>query len=82
MKRDLQKELLERVDEQVRSGSPPAAAEALRRLQAEGKSPDEARRLISAALLAEMHAAARDGRGFDPFGYSRALDALPRILKR
>jgi hypothetical protein len=82
MKRDLKQELLARVDHQLREGEPPEATEAFQRLQREGKSASEARGLLAAALLAEMHAMARDGRGFDGAGYARALDALPRILKR
>jgi hypothetical protein len=82
MKPDLRAELLERVDRQLREGDPPEAAAALARLRGEGKSDAEAKRLLAAALLAEMHAMARDGRSFDPTGYRRALDALPRILKR
>jgi hypothetical protein len=82
MKRDLKAELLQRVEEQLRDGIPPEAGAALARLRAEGRTEAEARGLIAAALLAEMHAMARDGRAFDPAGYARALRALPRILKR
>jgi hypothetical protein len=82
VKRDLRAELLERVDGQLADGEPPAASAAFLRLQREGKSKAEARRLLAAALLAEMHAMARDDRPFDGAGYAQALEALPRILKR
>jgi hypothetical protein len=82
LKRDLKAELLARIDDQLENGEPAEATEAFERLQREGRSPNEARSLLAAALLAEMHAMARDGRSFDAAGYARALDALPRILKR
>jgi hypothetical protein len=82
VKRDLKQELLARIDGQLRNGEPPEATEAFERLQRSGRSASEARGLLAAALLAEMHAMARDGRGFDASGYARALGALPRILKR
>lgn len=82
MTRDLRAELRERVEAQVREGAPPEAAEAYRRLRAEGRGEDEAFHLLGAALLSEMNAMARDGRPFDAAGYARALAALPRILKR
>jgi hypothetical protein len=82
VRRDLKQELLERVHAQVREGHPPAAAEAFHRLRAAGRSQEETLQLLAAALLVETHAMARDSRPFDADGYSRALDALPRILKR
>ena len=82
MKRDLREELLQRVHRQVADNDPPAAAEAYQRLRAEGRTQDEALKLLAAALLVETHAMGRDSRPFDVEGYSRALAALPRILKR
>jgi hypothetical protein len=82
MRRDLKAELLARVDQQLQDGLPLEATAAYERLQREGRTASEARGLLAAALLAEMHAMARDGRPFDPAGYARGLNALPRILKR
>jgi hypothetical protein len=81
MKRDLRAELLDRVKDQLRDGNP-AAVDAFQRLQRLGKTSDQALGLMSAALLVETHAMARDGRPFDAEGYARGLAALPRILKR
>jgi hypothetical protein len=72
--------ILEAVDVQVRDGDPPETREALRRLERDGISTEDARILIGRVLAAEMFEIVKHKREFNPRRYARALQALPREL--
>ena len=54
------------------------ASRTVRRLQREGHSPTEAKRLVIAAIDAEQFELLRQGRRFDEARFIRRLDHLPR----
>lgn len=78
----VQRELREVLARQIRDGDPPETAATFARLRAAGHAETEVWQLMSAALLMELDAIARDARPFDRAGYVAALHALPTIRRR
>ncbi len=73
--------LLEAVDNQIESGSPPEAREAFERITREGYSVSEAKKLIGACLSLEFwHVLHPEGGGYNPERYVAALNGLPGVL--
>lgn len=86
MKKDprqtLREGLRHAIAEQIRSGSPPATAEAFQRLRHAGHAEEEVWRMLTSALLVDMNERVRDHREFDPEIWRERLAALPRLVKR
>jgi hypothetical protein len=71
--------MLEIVDNQVRDNTPPQTRQTLARLQAEGHSPEEARRLIGYIVAVELNDMLRELRPFDVAAFVVALERLPAL---
>ena len=76
----IRKGIEEAVEEQVESGDPPAAREALERLLGMGYSEADARILIGRVLTAEMFEIMKQEREHDAVRYASGLKALPRLI--
>ena len=68
---------LEVVDNQIREGKPAATKQTFERLQREGNSPAEAKRLIACVVAAEMFEISKEKRGFNEKGFVQRLEQLP-----
>ena len=75
----LRAELREVLERQMAQGDPPEVARAFERLRAAGVSERQVWAMLSAVLLTEMNAMARDGREFDRMRYAAGLAALPTL---
>ena len=69
--------ILEAVETQLRDGTPPITRTTLERLQNDGHSEAEAKRLIGVALAAEIYEIMKSAKPFDLVRYTRNLDRLP-----
>ena len=70
--------ILEIVDNQIRDNDPPESRQTAARLQGEGYTAEEARRLIAAALTVEIFHIMRDRERFNRPRFLRNLEYLPR----
>jgi hypothetical protein len=70
--------ILEVVENQIRDSDPPETRQTVERLQAEGFTEDEARRLISTAVTVEIFHVARDKEPFNRQRFLWNLAHLPR----
>jgi hypothetical protein len=75
----LQKAILAVVEQQILAGEPVETGATFARLQAQGYSPDEAKRLIGFVVGAEFFGVLREGRKFDAVGFTERLLALPKM---
>lgn len=71
--------LYDTVENQVRDGTPPAAAAALARLLAAGHARDDAINLIACALSVEFCEILQHDGTYDEARYSAHLEALPDL---
>jgi hypothetical protein len=69
--------IFEVVDNQLRAGDPPETRRTLERLMEEGRSRQEARRLIALVVICEINDMVREGRAFDEARFVAALQRLP-----
>ncbi|HEY9736905.1 MAG TPA: hypothetical protein V6D06_11500 [Trichocoleus sp.] len=75
----LRETLLDVVETQIQTDTPPATRETLERLVAEGHPDDEARRLIASVLTAEMQAVLQEQQPYSEERYVAALRRLPQL---
>ncbi len=75
----LQMAILEIVDNQLRDNTPPETRETLERLQREGHSVDEAKRLIGVAVLCELNDVMKSHQPYNQARYVTALKQLPSV---
>lgn len=75
---ELGKSILEVVRNQIRGNDPPETRQAFERLQTEGYTADEARRLISTAVTVELFHIMRDHQSFNRERFCWNLSHLPR----
>ncbi len=71
--------ILQAVDTQLRDDTPPITRTTLERLKNEGHSEAEAKRLIGAALAAEIYEIMKSAKPFDLVRYTRNLNRLPTM---
>lgn len=71
--------LLEVVDNQLRDGTPPEARTTYDRLQREGHTTQEAKRLIAAVLACEFYEVAKNKQTYDQQRYVGWLLQLPKM---
>lgn len=71
--------LLQMVDQQLRTQDPPETRRTWRRLQAAGFSADEAREMIASVVWDEMRSMSEEDRPFDRRRFARLLDRLPDL---
>ncbi|HYH46412.1 MAG TPA: hypothetical protein VEG34_12075 [Thermoanaerobaculia bacterium] len=71
--------MMQMVDQQLSEKSPPEAAEALARLQAQGHPREESRRMIGLALAHELTESMLQGEDFDDQRYADKLRRLPEL---
>ena len=77
----LREELRGVIERQMAQGDPPEVAPTFDRLRAAGISERQIWAMLSAVMLIEMNAMARDGREFDRAQYARGLAALPELTE-
>ena len=68
---------MEVVENQLRDLDPPETKQTFDRLLAEGIDDDEARRMIAAVVVAEIHHMEKNGTPFNRRRYSKGLSRLP-----
>ncbi len=71
--------VLQVVEQQLETATPPETLETLVRLQGLGYSEEDARHLIGAAMAVEMRAVVAESRTFDPVRYCHLLQNLPDL---
>ena len=71
--------ILEVVDNQLRDNDPPETRQTYERLQAAGKSEQEARRLIGCVVVSELFDTMKKGKKFEQARFLAALKRLPRM---
>ncbi len=69
--------ILEIVDNQINSNTPPETKAALERLVAEGYSTEEARGMIAGVVVSEIYDIMRNNETFDEKRFVAALNKLP-----
>jgi hypothetical protein len=81
MEQDSYKEetLLQIINNQIRDKNPPDTKRTYKRLQEEGYSKKEAKRLISRVLESEILLMLKNKEYFKPERFKKALDKLPKI---
>jgi uncharacterized protein with ATP-grasp and redox domains len=72
----LQKAILEVVENQLRANNPPETRRTLDRLLKDGYSKDEAMKLIGSAVAAEIYKVLKNKEPFDEERYVKALKEL------
>ena len=77
----LREELRGVIERQMAQNDPPEVAPTFARLRAAGVPERQVWAMLSAVLLIEMNAMARDGRVFDRAQYARGLAALPELTE-
>lgn len=75
----LQQAIIAVVEQQLLAGEPAETGATFARLQAQGYSPDEAKRLIGYVVGAEFFGVLREDRKFDAAGFAERLRALPKM---
>jgi hypothetical protein len=71
--------VLEVVDNQIRDGTPLATRQTFERLQNEGHSAAEAKRLIAGVVAAEVFSVFRNKQAFDEARFVQRLHQLPEM---
>lgn len=74
----LQQAILAVVDKQISEADPPETATTYNRLQSEGHSPEEAKKLIGFVVGSVFFSVVRKGAKFDGANFVRLLNALPK----
>jgi len=74
---DLQKAILDVVENQIRENNPPATKKTFDRLLKKGHSKDEAMKLIGSAVATEIYEVLKNKKPFDEKRYIKALRKLP-----
>ena len=69
--------ILEVVDNQLRDNTPPETKETFERLQREGHSVDEAKRLIGVTVMSEIYDVMKSQQPYNQARYVAALKRLP-----
>ena len=77
--RRLQKAILEVVDNQLRDNDPPETRQTLERLERQGYSEKEARKLIGFVVASEVFGVIRENRKYDREKFISALNDLPSL---
>jgi hypothetical protein len=75
----LQRAILEVVENQLRDGTPPETRATLERLMADGRSREEAVKLIGCVVSTEIFDVIKNDEPFNETRYVAALRALPRL---
>jgi len=75
----LRQAILTVVELQLLDGEPPETRLTFARLQAQGYSQDEARRLIGCVVATEVFGVLRESRKYDAQGFIERLRALPKM---
>lgn len=75
----LQKAILTVVEQQILDNEPPETGATFARLQAQGYTSDEAKKLIGYVVGAEVFGVLRENRKFDADGFTERLRALPKL---
>jgi hypothetical protein len=75
----LQRAILEVVENQLREGTPPETRASLQRLMAEGRSREEAVKLIGCVVTSEIFDVLKNHEPFNETRFVAALRALPRL---
>ena len=70
---------VEVVDNQIRDGNPPSTRQTYERLQREGHSPSEAKRLITCVVAAEMWEISKHKQPFNEARFIQRLEQLPNM---
>lgn len=71
--------VMEVVENQIRDGTPPEAKQTLDRLMAEGKSEQEAKRLIANVVASEIFDVLKNKESYNHDRYVTALHRLPKL---
>jgi hypothetical protein len=71
--------ILDVVEKQLRSDTPPQTRVTLERLVAQGFSKEEAKHLIGSAVVIEMRAVVEESRAFSRERFVSLLEDLPRL---
>jgi len=71
--------ILDVVEKQVQSDTPPQTRETLDRLVAQGFSNEEAKHLIGSVVVMEMRAVVEESRAFSRERFVSLLEDLPRL---
>ena len=77
--KELGKDILQVVENQLRENDPPETRATLSRLVAEGRSEPEAKRLIACVVAAEIFDVLKSRRSYDHDRYVAALAELPEL---
>lgn len=75
----LKHEILEIVEEQLKSLDPPETKQTYDRLISSGVSDEEARRLLGCAVANEIYYILKDEQLFDHARFVEALNGLPKL---
>lgn len=75
----LQAAVLEVVENQLAGNNPPETRKTYERLIREGRSEEDAKKLIGCVIAAEMFSIMKQEKPFDHARFVQALDRLPEI---
>jgi hypothetical protein len=75
----LKRHITQVIENQIREKDPPETKEVYDRLRREGRSAEEAHRLLGCVLIAEIYEIEKEKRVFDLELYVKRLKALPRL---
>ena len=75
----LQRAILEVVENQLRDGTPPETRSTLERLMADGRSREEAVKLIGCVVSTEIFDVLKNQEPYNETRYVAALRALPKL---
>ena len=75
----LRKAILEVIHNQIRENDPPEIKQALKRLQEQAFSEEEAIKLIGYVVASEVFSVLKENRQYDKEQYISALNDLPRL---
>lgn len=78
-KKILRQQFLDTVENQLRENDPPETAQTLSRLKEEGYSEQEAKKLISACVAAEMFTVMESNKPYNEQRYIAWLHQLPEL---
>ncbi|NGY06617.1 hypothetical protein [Solimonas terrae] len=71
--------IFEIIENQIEAGTPPETQRTLKRLMAEGRSEEEAMKLIGCVVTTVIFGMLKEGKAYDEAAYIKALLALPRL---
>jgi hypothetical protein len=77
--RNLNKAIMESVDNQIRDLDPPETKQAHDRLLSEGFSEEDAKRLIGCVVATDIHYVLKDNQPFDVVRFVKGLSELPEL---